>query len=289
MPTLSLGGVAFTIAVDGGVREAQPDSGPQATVTFKCAYGDRYALLRAMLPQATWVGGAVVRVPGYAYPPSPNLFAWTCSGIKGIAPKADPDGWLVCRQALVSVDFRVPTFAAGFGSGGLSGGSIDPEVGNCDPSGQPWTSTRIEVGGEVIKVPSGGYKLTDGTPLEESAAGLIQPQFTIRMKRHYMPLVPLAQADALMGTVNNAPIKFANKTFAKGTLLFAGLTSDQSVDTAANVVAEVEYEMLGRGRGIEWNQFLAADGTWKYANTATDLSGSYPFPYSADFTKEALP
>jgi hypothetical protein len=269
MPAITVNSVAAEIAVDGGVREAQFLDGPRAHVVYTCNYADRYALVQGLLPSGR-------NVP-HAYPPSPNLYAQECTGIEGIGPSV-VGGWMHYKRARVGIEYRIPTWQYGFGVGG-GGPSIDPATPGVDPSGQPWTSTTVEIGGEVLKLPTGAYVLSDGTPIEESAAGLIMPSFTIRVRRHRVLVIPLSYVEARVGGVNSHPIKLGDKVFPIGTLMLGGMNSSADVDTLGQKVNAVEYTLLGRGRGLQWNQFLAPDGAWKFANTASDGSGDYPYPY----------
>jgi hypothetical protein len=273
MPAITVNGVDAEIALDGGVREAQPADGPRATVVYQCAYDERYQLLQGLLPYGR-------NVP-HAYPPSPNLYALECVGVEGVGPRVDAAGWMIYQKAKVAIEYRIPGFAFGFGASGIggSGPTIDPGTPGIDPSGQAWTTTTTETSAEILKIPSGGYVLEDGSPIEDSAAGLILPQFTFRIKRHFVLIIPLSWVEARIGAINSHPVKIGNKVFARGTLMLGGMTSETVIDTVGQVVSSVEYTLIGRGRGIQHNQFLARDGTWKLANTAADLSGSYPYPY----------
>lgn len=269
---LTINGVSAGIVIDSGVRESQPESGAEATVVFQCTYSQRYDLVKGLLPRAYVSGTSIIRVKPYAYPPSPNLYCSAVSNIEGIGPYTDAAGWLQFKEARVTAEFKLPQW--NFDA------SSDPALGG-DPSGQPWTTTTCEVSAEILKVPGSGYVLMgSGEPLDEQVRGIMLPQVAIRMKRHLMPIVPLSQLITVGGCVNSATIKFANYTFPRGCLLCMGGTSEQAVDTTGAVVQEVEYILMGRPRGIEWNAFPGSDGTWRLANTISDGSGSYPYPYA---------
>jgi hypothetical protein len=270
--TLLINGVETTIVADSGVREAQPETGAEATVVFQCAYSRRYDLVRGLLPRAVATNDIFVRTIPYPYPPSPNLYVHSISGIEGVAPWTDDLGWLQYREARVTAEFRTPQYQ--FGAGNPAGGGVDP-------SGLPWTTTTFKVSADVVKLPGTGYVLIGtGEPLDEQVRGVPLPQVEICMKRHWVPRIPLARMMTLAGCVNSATIQFADYTFPVGTLLFMGGPTDQAVDSAGDVVSELEYILLGRPRGIDWNAFPSRDGTWRRANTNSAGSGSFPFPYA---------
>lgn len=270
---LTINGVECGIVADSGVREAQPETGAEATVVFQCPYHQRYDLVRGLLPKAVATNDIFVRTIPFAYPPSPNLYCQAVPSIEGVSPWTDDAGWLQYDFARVTAEFRVPQYQFGAPS--------DPGSGGVDPSGQPWTTTTFEVSAETIKLPGSGYVLVGtGEPLNEQVVGIRLPQVAIRMKRHWVPLIPLAQMMNLAGCVNSVAIKFANYTFPVGTLLYMGGPTDQSIDTAAGVVSELEHILIGRPRGIDWNAFPSRDGTWRRANTNAAGTGSWPFPYA---------
>lgn len=268
---LTINGVVCGIHSDSGVVEGQPDSGPEATVVYQCPYSQRYDLLKGLMPQAYYSGGFVRPMP-HAYPPSPNLYCLGVPEIRGVAPWTDEAGWLQYRMAHVTADYRVPQYQMGAAS--------DPGSGGVDPSGQPWTTTTFDVNAEIVKLPGSGYVLVpSGEPLDEQVRGLPLANVGIRMKRHWVPRIPLALVIEFASCCNSHPMKFADYLFPPGTLLFMGIGSQQQVDVAGRVVSEMDYILMGRAQGIEWNAFPASDGTWKLANTAADGSGYFPFPY----------
>ncbi len=272
MPALTIGGVDAEIALDGGIREAQPYDGPRAHVTYACDWADRYSLVNALLPNG--------RNLPHAYPPSPNLYAMECTGIHGIGPGRDSAGWMTYKRARVGIEYRVPTWRFGFGAvGGPFNPTIDPATPGVDPSGQAWTTTTVEVGGEVVKTPEGSYTLFNGEPIEDSATGVIFPSITIRVRRHYVLVVPISYVEARVGGVNSEPIKIGNKVFGVGSLMLGGMTSDTVIDTVGQLASSVEYTLAARGRGLDWNQFLGKDGAWHFASTTGDSGGDPPYPY----------
>ena len=255
------------------VSEAYPEEGgPTATVTFQCRWGDRYALAKALRGGVSVLHGAIAYAAPYRYPTSPNLRCLDIGGIVGKKEVTDQvTGWLLYELAVVTANFRVPTYGTDAGD-------------TSDPSGKPWTTTSINASAEVIVPPAGSYFFADGTKVPDSGLGLLVPQCEVAMKRHWMPYLALAEVMGAIGGVNATPVEVGNYTFARGQLLFANGPSAQDVATDGNVATDLEYKFLGRGddedgNPIDWNMLLSKGGTWQLVNTAKDGSGRYPFRY----------
>jgi hypothetical protein len=265
---ISIGGVPCEIVPDS-LEEYSTEKGAGARCIFTCPWPQRHRVVNALQPQTQWTGIGFLRTPGLAYPPSPNLYAMRCPSIRGLGP-IWLDGFLGYREALITCEFETPTYSFEPSPGG------DPANGG-DPSGQPWTTTTFDVGAEVIKLPGGAYKLSNGEPLEESTTGKIQPTIQINMKRHYVPFIPLAAIVAAAGKLNSQTMRFANHVFPPETLMLAGVPTEVAGDTNGKTVSEMTYKFLGRPEQ-PWNKFLGRDGNWYYA---ADASGRRPFQTAA--------
>jgi hypothetical protein len=279
-PSLNIGGVTCTIDVEAGVTEESPaDGGPTADVVFKCAYGSRYALVKALRGYVTTSGKSINYHPPYRYPPSPNLVCSSIGTIRGLQPKNDGSGWLVYKTAYVPAHFSVPTWT-GFAD----------QTNTPDPSGQMYCTTKFKVSSEVFSPPGGSYYYTAGTnsgqAVEESSIGIIRSRVEISMTRHKFPFVPLNAIMGLEGAaVNSAAVTFADKTFPRGCLLFGGMTSDPQPDAATgDVYQELEFTFLGNS-SVEWNAFMDRKGAYQLVNSKADGTGSPPFGY---FSFDAL-
>lgn len=260
--TIAIGGVPCSV-VPSSVDEYETEKGAGVRLALHCAWDKRYRVVAALRPTTTWTGNSIVRTPPFAYPDSPNLYAMRVPSIKGLGPGWSGN-WITFKEAEISVEFETPSFDFT--------PTADPSTGG-DPSGQPWTTTTFDVSAEVIKLPGGAYKLSNGEPLEETTTGRVLPAVQINMRRHFVPFVPLADGFTRIGSLNNTPMRFANQVFAPGQLMLAGLTSEVAGNTLGQTDYELVYKLLGRSES--WNKFLGRDGNWY---TATDSSGRTPFP-----------
>jgi hypothetical protein len=139
------------------------------------------------------------------------------------------------------------------------------------------------VSSETIQFPQGTYYVAPfgaGAKLANGAQiGIISPRVEVSMSRHWQPRVPLDEVMSLISGVNDEEITLANRTFPRGTLLFAGLGTDPRNDPNGYPVQELEYTFLGRYE-TEWNEFLDGETQeFQFLNTKQDGSGDFPFPY----------
>jgi hypothetical protein len=213
---------------------------------MQCEWDARYIVFAGLTGSVSGGPGSIYRAVPMSYPPSPGL---VCLGVSDIKGTKYIGGWNY-ENCVFTAQFGIPTWD-------VPGG----ELGSNDPTGQPWTTTRVRVSGEVVQVPTGTYKWTSGTDI--------------------MPYLPIAEAMAYIGTVNTtANITLGNHTFNTGELLFSGLTSSTSSNTTGERTFEVEYSFLGVS-GRTWNQILNREGNWVTINTASDSSGNFPFRYTS--------
>lgn len=276
VPTYNINGIDvgfdftdFPNIVSGSVD----DDGPKETVRFKCAYEDRADLVMALMGGITVDGGSFSRQAPFQHPDNDQLF---CTGIpdwRGLKPFIDEDGWPRYQWAILTASFSAPNWQY-FDN--------DPG-GNNDPSGLAWTRTKFRESAEVFQPPFGSFYIGPftggtGTLIDEATVGVLRPRVEISMTRLLVPMFPLDDTMELIGSVNEDEIQFGDRTFPRGCLLFAGCSSEPRNDPQGLPCQDIEYTLLGN-RTIEWNQFMAKDGTYQFLNTKNDESGDYPFPY----------
>ena len=268
---LGLAEATILTGADGSgtvTEEVDSEVGLVATVPFQCRYADRFEVYKGLAGGTFYAGGVVVRYLPFAYPPSPSLYCMGISGGRGVK-LASSEGWPAWKLWQFQAKFQTPAWGI--------------ENGDNDPSGEPWTTTRVRVSAEVTEVPLGTFLWTSGSQsgqqVPESGLGILVPRNEISMTRHWVPYVPLADVNGYIGTLNNSPIVMSDYTYPKGYVLFAGFNATESVDTLGNRTYEIEYVLLG-STTHDWNKLLAKDMVYRYVNTAADASGSYPFGYS---------
>ena len=266
----TIGGIACTVYMQDkefALFERQPPEGPEATVTFKCRWLDRYTLVKALVGSVQYVGTTVVRTYPWAYYPSPNLWGYSISEIRGLGPYTDDQGWPQHQFALVTCQFKRPTF------------NIFGELVT-DASGKPYTSTRIKASAEVFTPPKGAlYFAGTGAMVEEASIGKTRVRFEVSMTRMQMPAYFLGTAAQYIGRVNTDPIVIGGYTFPMGTVLFAGQDTEFSADTLGSITQEITYTLLCNA-DYDWNMFMRSDGAWDYVTDRSDGTGNYPFPYA---------
>lgn len=248
---------------------AEGGEGPRATAIMQCLWPERYDVFRGLLGTSIVAGGVIVRTLPLAYPDSPNLWCLDVGQVVPVKPRWG-GAWFTAELARFPATFGVPRW------------SFDAEAAS-DPSGQPWTTTRVRVSAEVTSVPTGTFVWTAGDQagkkVPDSQLGLLAPRNEISMTRHWMPFVPLRQVNGFIGTLNSQPIVLSDHTYAPGYVLFAGFNATESVDTLGNRTYEVEYVMLG-SITHDWNALLDRGLVYRLVNTKQDRSGNYPFTYS---------
>lgn len=281
----------------GGIEPQWVDGGLEVTVHIICWWIDLEKVLRGLrgyaetsrekgkeggvytsvnrvdpvgLPQVT----ASLDVPGW------NWDRFICVGtgpIRGLKWRTDNDGsltkligWGYYSKAVIPARFAATTWqtrdhAAGMGSAGM---------GLRDLSGLPYTTTRIGSEGEVFIPPHGAYQWSpNGPDIPEGHIGIIRAKHQIQVTRHYMPFVPLAASDAIMGSVNSKNIQFGDLRFTAGGLMFLGISDVESYsDIGGMTMFDYTLNLLGNG-----NDNLPPDGGSRSLNYnwSMDPSGVY--------------
>jgi hypothetical protein len=241
------------------------DSGPQATVRFKCFWDDRYVFCQQLL--GTWQGtppNTVHRTPPFRYPPSPNLFCMSIDKIEEHGKPFIPFGmvlpWMARKFAIVTATFYVPKY-------GVDGADA-------------YSKTTFACSGEFLTLPETTYRFQDGTPTN-TPIGVMIPQLEITVTKYKLPFLPIAAMLALEGRVNAFDFQIQGVPFPAGTLLFMSGTSDYEIDMLGNVAYTQEYKFIAKP--IPWNFFLHPNRTSGWRNVfgppSWDGSGfTQPYP-----------
>jgi hypothetical protein len=282
MSSINIRGVACEIAgsdgPDAGIIRRWTEFGQEITIRFMVDW-DRCQDLAAALIGSVSVNddGSLSRIPPYNLPFAPRLYATQLSDERPLTPKKDSSGWTFYRKSEISCTFANLTWQ-------VEGGD---QTGQADPSGLPYTTTRFRVSSEVISPPKSMYYVgpfgSSAKLADDSLVGFVSPRAEISMSRHWQPKIPLEEAMALVGSVNDEEIKLANRVFPRGTLLFTGLTNDPRNDPNGYPVQELDYTFLGKFE-VEWNEFLdPVTKDYQFFNTEQDGTGDFPFSY-VDFS-----
>ncbi len=183
------------------------DSGPEVTAILKCAWKDRFAVVKGLLGSTTiGTNNRISRIYPFHYPPSRNLFCTAISSIVGIKPRIDQTGqetglkgWITYDEAVLTCVFTNPSWA-----GQEPDQSGAPET--ADASGLIFTTTRFKTNCEIFNPPLGAYWYTEGAYagklVKDSSVGQVRSRVEISMTRHYMPKVPLGVLMITQGYVN---------------------------------------------------------------------------------------
>lgn len=273
---LTVNGISVTIAENGdggGISESVAENGPQATVQFKCAYADRWTVIKGLMGSVTSVGGTIIRTPPIPYPPLPTLFVTSIGTMKGLRPIVDGTGWLAYDEVIIPANFTLPQW-------NFEG----PQDGRQDPSGLPYTTTRFRTSSEIFSPPGGSYFFPDGKPITDSGVGFVRSRVEITMTRHMMPYPPLNASLFLQGTINDAPITLADYEFPIGTLLYLGMESPEpkAEPSTGALTYDLTFNFLGN-YVLTWNEYMKHDGLFYPINSVPDGSGQPPF-FLADFS-----
>lgn len=254
----------------GAISGTYTPDGPQYRIVYKCFFEDHFQLASDLIGQSFYMGGEIVRIPPEYLPLGKgNLF---CTAIDAIEPYGLPiqlefedwagPTWTSRVFTRVTALFEVPKY--------------DP-LGQNDPSGIPYTTSRGQIAGEFITLPNSVYKFADTTPCEN--VGFPIAQQTITLTRHKMPYLPIAEIAALQSTVNQAAFSLGDQTYPAANLLFLTMDYDPQQQPDGTWLWELTYNMVARP--ISWNFQMHPDGTFK---NVTNSAGNPPFT-NGDFTQ----
>jgi hypothetical protein len=254
--TLSVpGGYEILYDSGAGVTEANPETGPMATVKYKVNDANqRYSFAQQLLGYSTGAIPVVTYFGPYAYPPSPNLICTAIPSIESLG-KWLPMSWIGApwffgKSAIVTAVFTRPQWQAATSAG--------------------YFSINYQSAGEYLTLPNTTYRFGDGTPTN-TPIGLHVSQQNIIVTRYRMPFLPDAYAMPLLDTLNNAPFTIGWNTYPAGTLMFGGMNNDVTSDPLGNIIFTVQY--LFQYRSINWNWDFHPNRTTGWA-LVTDGNGA---------------
>lgn len=250
----------YTVMADMGITEANPETGPTASVIYKVQSADRYSFVQQLL--GLWKGTApsnVFYTGPYEYPASPNLL---CTAVPSIVPfgKKLPDPlnpvglpYLHAKQCLITAVFTRPPWQAA--------------------TNQGYFSITFSAGGETLALAETTYQFGDGTPTA-TPVGIQLVVSNIIVTRYRMPFIPDAYSASLLGCVNNAPFGIGWNTYNTGTLLYMGMNSEIESDPLGNITFQLQY--IFSYRNIPWNYEYHPNRTTGWA-PVTDGNGNFKY------------
>jgi len=276
-PSLNFLGAPVSIALedmgDRAIVERWGPDGPEADVMFKCKWSDRYLVIKYLRGGVIGSGRTVTYLAPASYPSSPNLKCTSIGELRGIKPRTLDSGWVEYEYAIVPAHFSTPTWDAI--------GTTDSM--NSDPSHAPMTTTRFRGSPEILTPPGGSYYYTSGTdsgkPVLDSTVGIVRSRVEISMTRH---MIPFPLMDKLMfdvGCINDTTMVFADRTFPRGTVLFAAFDSDPVAEPSTGQKCWDYTFSFVANYSKDWNYFLDPHGEWVPINSKADGTGDPPFEY----------
>jgi hypothetical protein len=272
----------------GGIEESWPEGQPaKVVVYYKVPWASRYAFIAGL---RGGVSAGTVLLP-HAYPHSPNLTCVGIGSIRNLKPKISSTGLVDYQWAIVPAEYGVPQFDMMGSGGGGGGGGAGADY--TDPSGKPFTNTDWQVTVETFQPPTGAYYWQSGPSagkaIPDSTLGLIRSRVEFTIRRSWLAYPPLAFFMAYSGSVNSVPVRISDYVFRRGSLYLPGGQGGMSRDgSLEGRTGELVYTLVGNGPVSvngepyvpEWNEYMAIDGSWQYANTEIDGSGDWPYRYS---------
>jgi hypothetical protein len=256
----------YEVVFDGGITEANPESGPTAQMIYNVPWDSHYAFAQSLLGQ--WTGtppSTFVYTGPYQYPSSTNLM---CTSISSIVPYGKP--W-VSRAIPVALPFLPRQYCR------ITANFTRPPYQPAASGG--YFKLTFSASGEFLTLPNTTYQWADGTPTNTSI-GVLIPQAEITITRYKMPFIPDQVMIPLVGTLNNAPFQIGNNTYPTGFLMFAIGNTETEADVVGNITFQVEYKFMYRP--VDWNWYFKPDRTTGFA-LITDGNGNPPYAYS-DFS-----
>jgi hypothetical protein len=279
---LNIRGVPCSVAgsheADAGMIRRWTEQGPTAQIRFMCDWNRGQDLAAALMGSVALADdGTLARIPPYNLPFAEKYYCLGLGDERPLSMRKDVTGWVYYDRTEITATFGALTWQ-------VEGSDPSDPTSQGDPSGLPYTTTRFRVSSEVAQPPKGAFFQGpfdggEGEQVDDSLVGILIPRVEISMLRRWQPRIPLTAALKLIGGVNEDVIRFGDREFPRGCLLFAGLTNDPRNDPNGFPVQDLEYTFLGKYE-VEWNKFLSGKTrTWEFLNTEADGSGEFPFPY----------
>ena len=236
---------------EGGIQQTWGEKGLELNVAFTTPWATVPLLLQGLRGRVSYTGESIQRTPPWTFPNGDGLTNWNrflCDGtgeITGIKWRTDTTGavtglagWGYYQTAIVPAHFSVPTYQVI---------QLYPN-GQNDPSGMPYTTTTFSVSGEVFMPPSGTYRYEQNKKVlvEDAYAGIARTRTEIKITRHYMPIIPLQETQAVIGAINSYPMTFADYTYPIGSILLTGYpdTEPYSDPVTGLLVWDLHYQLL---------------------------------------------
>jgi len=228
-----------------GITEANPETGPTATVQYRLNNSsDRYSFVQQLLGYSTGTPPTILYRGPYQYPPSPNLICtavpsirtmgkWIPMSIAGVTLPLDRLGralYLFGEGCVVTAVFTRPQWQAA--------------------TNQGYFSINYQAAGEYLTLPNTTFQFADGTPTN-TPTGVHVTNQVIVVTRYRMPYLPDLYAMPLVDTVNSAPFTIGWFSYPVGSLLFTGMNNSVASDPLGNIIFTVEY--LFQYRSVNWN------------------------------------
>lgn len=248
-------------------ERCDPESGPEAIVTFVIPWTSRAAFIQTLLGTCINIGGSLLRIPAVPFPDNPSIIATGVLDITGIQPIGGPNVWPAYNRAEVTIRFSRPSWST----------SAEPFI--YDISGKPYTTLTKRTGGELRTPPEDTYSYVGGDPVESSTLGIPRGWVEYTLVRHNVaPGVFDEIIYNALNTVNLSPLTLGNLTYPKGHVLVAAAQTEPRADAAANVTEDVVISLVALV-DHDHNERQQADGTWALVNTMSDGSGDWLFDY----------
>ncbi len=223
-------------------------SGWAATIDFLVAQSDMFTFCQfaAGTPVVYTTGTKIIPL---SHPENNNLL---CQGIEGVGTGSFTSGnhswqrnW---SHAKVSLTFNSVPF---------------PTDGST-----PFLTVETQGGDEVHTIAGQRLAFPDGSPIQADA-GVHVPTLDYNMTIYQATALGDDVVAPLQGTVSNAPLVLGVYSWPTGCIRFNTMTARLTL--TATFQAAYSRTLSFSCRGIPWNQFLKADGTW---DTPTNPGGS---------------
>jgi hypothetical protein len=251
-----------------GLRETwSRDSGPTASVTYQCAYEDRFALARELMGYYT-IGSGITKLTNFIephrYPPSPNLVCLEIASIEGVGAKKNGEGskWDPYIQARLVANYAVPPIAYGI---------TDISPANQIDMSQPIIGCRQTIRGSAAMrlLPPGKLKFSTSGKVVEVDAGIPEGQSEIVLEFPRVPVLAHSLVKPYIGRVNTQAI-FGH---AAGQVLLDSVEWDHS---ASSDGTDCSARLTFLAKDSNWNALI--NDTGAYELVEYNSGGARPIP-----------
>jgi hypothetical protein len=248
--------VPYKVVTDSFRENWPTDKGLQATVTYRCDWGDRFALMQDL--RGGYRAGARTfgqfTIP-HQYPPLPYLYCTEITEVKGEGLLKDLPGattkWAPFKKAVVTARYAPPEYNL---TGSDQSQSIDPQ--NDPPT--IFCRMRVKASAAFRTLPKGKLKFkTSGKSVGESV-GKPEAQSEISLEFPHVPFNPYVILKPFLGMINSVAM-FGH---GQGEILFAAIDTDTG--TFANGgTADQSCSLAFLGREVSWRKIINDDGEYE--------------------------